>query len=97
MPKQQAGLTIFPTFTIAGGVTVADSDTYNPGPSALGFDGANYIAVSCRNQFGKRHRRRVYAALNAGDRSFFRERRGDDNSATLSQRGAALLRAITSC
>ncbi len=48
MPREQSGLSIFPSFAIAGGVTAADSDTYNPGPSALGFDGTNYIVVSCR-------------------------------------------------
>lgn len=36
-------------FLIATGVTRADSDTYRPGRPAVGFDGARYLVVSCRD------------------------------------------------
>ena len=43
------GKGILPQFTIASGVTNADSDTERPGISAIGFDGTNYLLVSCRD------------------------------------------------
>lgn len=39
---------ITPEFPIATGIATADSDTENPGRPALGFDGTNYLVVSCR-------------------------------------------------
>jgi hypothetical protein len=36
-------------FTIACGVTKANSDTTTPGKPAIGFDGTNYLVVSCRD------------------------------------------------
>ena len=41
-------LEISPEFTIASGVTPANSDTTTPGRPAIGFDGTNYLVVSCR-------------------------------------------------
>jgi len=41
-------LNISPEFTIASGVTLANSDTTTPGRPAIAFDGTNYLAVSCR-------------------------------------------------
>ena len=41
-------LVILPKFTIASDVTAANSDPLNPGKPALGFDGTNYMVVSCR-------------------------------------------------
>jgi len=35
-------------FPIANGVAPGNSDTTNPGRSAVGFDGTNYLVVSCR-------------------------------------------------
>jgi len=41
-------LEIGPEFTIAAGVAPANSDTTTPGRPAIGFDGTNYLVVSCR-------------------------------------------------
>jgi len=41
-------LDISPEFLIASGLTPANSDTNNPGKPGIGFDGVNYLVVSCR-------------------------------------------------
>ncbi|MGH8558603.1 MAG: hypothetical protein ACRESZ_14320 [Methylococcales bacterium] len=41
-------LEISSEITIASGVTPANSDTTTPGRPAIGFDGTNYLVVSCR-------------------------------------------------
>jgi len=41
-------LNISTQFTIATDVSAANSDTMSPGKPALGFDGINYLLVSCR-------------------------------------------------
>jgi len=42
-------LAILPDVTIATNVAQADSDTTTPGRPAVGFDGTNYLVVSCRS------------------------------------------------
>lgn len=39
---------ILPKFIIASGVAPGNSDTGTPGRSAIGFDGSNFLLVSCR-------------------------------------------------
>jgi len=41
---------ISPEFTIASDVTQANSDTQTPGKPGIGFDGTNYLVVSCREE-----------------------------------------------
>jgi hypothetical protein len=48
-PTMQRGVTILPQITLEGAVAAPDSDTSNPGASALGFDGTNHMVVSCRS------------------------------------------------
>jgi len=43
------GRGVLPPFIIAENVASADSDTSRPGRSALGFDGTNYLIVSCHD------------------------------------------------
>jgi hypothetical protein len=39
---------VHPEFIVAADIVPADSDTLRPGRPAIGFDGVNYLVVSCR-------------------------------------------------
>ena len=43
------GKGIMPQFTVVSVVAVSNSDTETPGKSGVGFDGTNYLVVSCRD------------------------------------------------